>query len=247
MKISDIFGSQNRESERLAGELAKHMAKMPAMQKEFDALDAECIDLALKYRAAADAQSPSAFEIEAALKRKRCDRDSVKVRFATERDRLRREIEGLTGETIRQFHLDCLERVEGLVRLYRFNRDEKYFDISNEKRSVKISHNSAALADAKQKIFAAIQQIRDMRYRPLAEIEKKISEFKKAFEGFEFDSLETVIVSEQTANDMKPHEPDNSPLPTAIRIPGSGETFVLGESQADRLGRKLAKMRQDLA
>jgi hypothetical protein len=206
MKISEYSASQKRESEQLAKELEAHMATWPQVKTKFDEIDQQCIALAARFSAARMAASPTVLELEAELKKCRWKRDDGKTRFTIRRDELRREIEAFTREPIHKFHQECLDRVQGLSKLYKYERLEPShnFDGRRVRYGVKISHNTAALSRMKDRIFAAIKEVNDMLHSPLADVEKRISEFCREFENFEYDSMVVEEVSEQQAADMQP-------------------------------------------
>lgn len=209
-KIAALFDSQSRQSEKLVAQLAAHQATKPEVQRQYDELDQQCIELAGKMRAALDVQSPTWISIESDLKKCRWRRDAVKNAYRRELERLQRELEELTGPPIQAFHLQALDRAAGLSSMYTFERDELFYVAEHDVRMVKVRHNQAALATAKDLIFQRIREVRALRYRTLPELQAKIAESQRQFDEFDFSTLEIVTVSEATADLMKPHaEPDH--------------------------------------
>lgn len=245
LALKAIFDSQAKESERLVQELAKHMATWLTVKAEYDRLDGEAIELAGKARAAQDAGSPTYIAILSDLKRKRYLRDDCKTRYQLELSRIRRELDELTGPPIQKFHLDSLDRAKSVSSMYQFTRDEKFYVAERDVRMVKVSHNQQRLEAAMVLIFLRIREVRDMRYRSLSEIQAKIAESQRELDEFDFSTLEIVTVSEQTADDMRPHAPEKDDNSPAGFLFGDGSKMLSGGQMVYTPQQQQAKLNQE--
>jgi hypothetical protein len=218
-QIQEIFDSQARECAKLVKELAAHDATWPAVKTEYDEVDGACITLAASLNAAKTAGSPTAFAIEAELKKLRWKRDGIAAAFRRKRDKLHAAIEAFTSPLIQDFHCSALERIKGLSKLYLFERDEPVFDIFSDRKTVTIRHNGAALDSAKIQIFAAIKEIQNMRHAAVSDLREKIEKYNDQFADFDYSTMEIANVSESVARDMQPAKPDSAPPQLGMQMP----------------------------
>jgi len=248
MKISEYFDRQKRESAKLAEALAAHMATKDEMQLQYDAADEKCIALAAKLRACLDAGSPRAISIDAELRKLRSQRDGIRSKFFRTRDDLQRKLEGFTREPIRKFCEQNYERLAGLPALYLFERVEPSHNLDGKRlrHGVRVTHNADALDRARDAIFAGVRAVRDMRYCNLEDVEMRIKKLRREFDDFDCSTMQIEEVSEAVAREMRPQEPNNTPLPMAIHVGGPGsEVLILGEDEKARIGRKLDSLRKE--
>lgn len=210
--LKQIFDSQSRESERLVKALAELEATWPTIKGERDRIDLECIALAHELGAQRLAASPRALETETLLKRKRWDRDRDPQEYRIRRADLHQQLDNLTREPIRKFIEFCLETAKAISALYKFEKVEKLFDPTSERRPyiIRVRHNGAALDRAKEAVFKAMGEVRVMDHCTLSAIQAKIEKHRADFEDIDVSTLETIDVSPDAADMMRPRaEPDN--------------------------------------
>jgi hypothetical protein len=235
-KLQEIFDSQARECSRLVAELEEHNKTWPEVKSEFDRIDREeCIVKARSVNDARSAGSPTYYALEGELKRSRWKRDGIASAFRRRRDELQTEIEKFTGEPIRNFHNDCLDRVKNLSKLYHYERDEKIYNVYADAITVRIRHNGAALDDAKNQIFEALKEVQGMRHSALSALKEKIEFYREQFDDFDFSTMEAATVSEQAARDMAPGKPDSTPAQSGMFMPDGSIHLFAPPADAARL------------
>lgn len=222
MKVSEYLDSKKRASQQLVDELAAHTATWPAVLAEYNRLDAECIPLARRVLELREARSPQLAAAEATLKLARWKRDGTKQRHSLRRDELHRQIEAFTRDPIQKAVLDWIDLVRGLSKFYRFEKIEPSHDFDGKRKryGVKVSHNADALDAAKKRIFAALNEVRDMQHCSLSAVEKRIAELNMEFSNLDISTMVVEDVSEDQANDMKPQKQDSGDMDKATLMPG---------------------------
>jgi len=248
MKISEYFDSKKRESAELVRQLQEHLKKWPEVKAEYDRIDAECISLAGKLNAERLAGSPKALATESELKATRWRRDGTKHDHSLQRNKLHTAIEALTGKPIFEFHHYCLDFVKNLSKLYRYERVEPSHDIMGRRVrfNVVISHNSEALSKARDRVFECMREIDGMKYRALADIEKKIKEFEVEFAAFNLSTMRIEEVSEHRAAEMEPTK-ESDDLDKGILLPGGAVRLLEKkgtDSKLDILAGRISKLEQ---
>ena len=204
MKLTEYLITKKRESQSDVDALEAHEKTHDAMMAEFDRLDTLCVEAARELAPLAAAGSPKAFAAQAELKTRRWKRDGVRSAWQRERNELVNRVERWTREPIYAFHERCLDRVRGLSQLYVYTRVESIRNPYTEEISVRIRHNSAALAGAQELIFRRISEVRAMQTRTLKAVEEKIAECEKEFYTLDTNTLEIEEVTESTAQLLKP-------------------------------------------
>ncbi len=244
MKLKEYLNSQHRESEKLYKELQALEARFPEVTKQYEQLDSQCVELASRLSAAEKAGSPQGVALSAELRQLRWQRDGIKQKYSREIGELQHQLEALTQPTIQRFSERCLSRVKSLTEKYQFRRVEETQNIYTDTRTIKVQHNSGALAAARDHIFECMKVVRSMNLCPLAAIEKKISEFEREFDNFDFSEMQDENVSPSKAREMEPQS-ETAKIETGI-ITAGGDVLTLGESERDRQQKKLQKLKEDL-
>jgi hypothetical protein len=145
--------------------------------------------------------------------------------------------------------MDTLDRVQNLSKLYRYEKIESAYDDDGRKRrrTVRVSHNAAALSKAKDRYFEGIREIGAMNYCSLADVEKRIAELVLEFDAFRYNSMTVEEVTPQRNADLRPKEKEKGQALEAIHTAGPGsDLLILGESESARWKRKLHKMELEL-
>ncbi len=202
--LKQFLESEEHESERLVRELEAHEAGWPALKTEFDKIDKQCVVLAQRHLAEVYAGSPKAIETEADLKKLRWKRDGIKSAFSRKRDELLTKIQAHTRHDIDEFVIESLDRAKSLGRLYQFQRIATAQNILTDRKTVRITHNGAALESARDRIFEAMKQVRAMQNRPVAEVRARVAEFEAEFAGFRLSTMRVEEVSPRQAEEMRP-------------------------------------------
>ena len=237
MKISELFQSQSRESERLVKELAEHESRWPEVERQYQEIDAACIVLAGKLAAARLAGSPTAFEIETDLKAARLGRDRLKHDFERERTRIHTALENLTLGEIRAFEDACLAALKSLPALSHVET------LSSDGLSGRhrVTHNAARLEELKESILEAKRDVRTLVHSSLPKIRERIAEWRSKWESIDTRELvEAELTDVQVGILRPPREKETDPARGIVTA--DGNVFVHGEPASARLDRRLEKL-----
>jgi hypothetical protein len=226
--IKEFFESKRAQCARLVEELEALNSTLSDIQTKYFEDDKICVLLAGKLTAARLAQSPTCLSLEAELKQARWNRDRGKRSFNARKDDLCREIESFTREPIKRFHQECLDLVKSLSKLYKFERLEPSHNPLTGKRlrwDVKVSHNSAALTMARDRVFEAIRDVQDMIHCSLEDVEKRITEYKLEFANFDLKTMQIEVISESLVDMMQPQRDVSGNLQPATLL-GDGKVLL---------------------
>ncbi len=203
----ELFEVEERESARLVAELQEHKSTWPEVERQYNAIDQECVELARELMPLHFAASPLRFECEARLRGARMRRDGIRATFQRKKNELQDRIASLSREEITDFHADSLDRARHLSQSYQFRRLRSETNLWDDKTTVIVESNIDALEVARARILAGIKELREMELRPLADVRKKIQELAIEFAGFRFGEMKREEVSPRVADDMRPRSP----------------------------------------
>lgn len=209
MKRKEVIARDEMASLRTLQAIADHEKTRGKMQKEYDALDRECIRLATELMPFERAGSPAGRPIRAQLATVRFERDRVRKLWNFRRERLIAAHRGILDQYIGHYAHELLEAARDLFDNHRrlFIYDRLHGENLDYNR-VMVRSNISRISEVAQKIKGFKDQLMGMNLRPLAEINALMAEARKfvnsARETIGDDtSLEEAIVSEASAREAR--------------------------------------------
>jgi len=166
----------------------------------------------------------------------------VRSAFNREADKIKTQIEQITGPFISKFVEEMLAAARALNSESRFERFEPFHTLDGG-RAVKVRHNGNALAAKQEMIFAALADVRSMRLRSLAEIEAKVAEWRSRLDAMDTSEVIEETVSTQVASDMQP--PAEATRTESAFIGASGAVVKVGLTADERLAERLQQLQSD--
>ena len=207
MRISaaEIAVGQEKQSERIYSLLQQHVATRDEMEREFDAADEECRLLAGQVGAARMAHSPQAVALKAELTAKRYSRDYVRDKWIGTMQDYERQLEALSRDEIQGFLDWAVKTLKELPHRRRINEERKLYDHAGNLHGIRVNTNLEAERRAKDRIMAAMQEIRQVRAMPLKEIRERIEAVRNDIATIDFDEYTAIDATDADLADMKIH------------------------------------------
>ena len=177
---------RERESQGAFDALQAHEKTYPAMQREYDKLDAECIKLARELAALQLAESPRAEALHGELRLARMTRDGFKYTWNRKRDELTANLEKINEQELQPFRSWVLNQARLLTNKIETKHPRVYIDAEGLRRQIKGETNAPAVKFVRDSLFAGAKRVEELRLQPLEQINIAINEVVAKFENAEF-------------------------------------------------------------
>jgi len=198
LTLKNITDSEQRRSQQVYDDLQKHLSTRKNMEQEFQRLDSQCVELAAKLNDQKRAYSPLAPATESELIRLRYQRDDVSASWHKAREEKQNELDALSKKDC-DADLDwCVKAMKRLAAMPNYSEERTYYDTTGNRR-VKIGLRTAAKNVAKEKIKAAMHQMRS-RYIPLAQYRERNAKLKAEIEDLD---LSEVVPADMTYEEFQ--------------------------------------------
>ncbi|MBZ5500495.1 MAG: hypothetical protein LAP85_29225 [Acidobacteriia bacterium] len=151
----EIENAKHEHESQLAFDaLQAHEKTYPAMMREFDKLDAECIKLARELAALQLAESPRAEALHGELRLARMIRDGFRYRWNRTRDELTANLERVNEQELQPFRSWILTQARLLTNKIETKHPRVYIDAEGLRRQIKGETNAPAVKFVRDSLFA---------------------------------------------------------------------------------------------